>query len=385
MFEARSHRRQIEWIEGPQRPRPLIARVVSGGGLLASTLRADVAPAGRLFRLTRLNVLRPFVAAALAAFVASPAFAGIIPLADVENGTEVTADQCKAVTETVFVKVDGQDFCVRYYLSTAGGTGDEAVVFLNGDPGCRVDIRKLTCTFGPKAKPWSTEARAKMAEQMSVAFKEPAIYFARIGQDGSSGHSALVHTQLEFDLTNAALNALKQKLHLRALDLFGHSGGAGIAATLFGVRSDVNCDVAASPGLYIADTDPYKLCTGGQKCDSKLLSYSASDRIPSMVHKDGHLYLITDPRDTQTRLDMQQPFVDAFRRAGGTLEQVFVNVAGDPHHHYTTQYGQTVMRDCLAHASDLQVEADVSRQNADDIKALLVKAQPETEPDDQGQ
>jgi len=336
--------------------------------------------------LERLSMLRPLAVAAVAAFAASPAFAGIIPLSDVENGTEVTADQCKAEPETLWVKADGHEFCVRYYLSTAGGNGDEPVVFLNGDPGCRVDIRKKTCMFGPKAKPWSTEARAGMAAQMSRAFEVPAVYLARIGQDGSSGYSAWVHTELELDLANASLDALKARLHARGFNLLGHSGGAGLAGALLGLRTDINCDVVASGGLYITDTDPYKLCTGGQNCNRKLLSANAADHVGQMVQHGGHLYLVTDPRDTQTRLDMQQPFVDAFRKVGGTVEQVFVDVPGDPHHHYTTQYGQTVMRDCLANAADLQVEADVAGQNAGDLKAALTKAvaaQAEADTDDQ--
>ena len=289
------------------------------------------------------------------------------------------------IGEGAGVKVDGRDFCVRYYLSTTGGTGDEPVLFLNGDPGCKVDIRKLTCTFGPNARPWSTEQREKMAQQLSLTFKRPAIYFARIGQDGSSGYSALVHTVLELDLTNAALDAIKAQLHLKGFDLLGHSGGAGIAAMLLGDRTDINCDVVASGGLYIADTDPYRLCVNGQKCDAKLRSYSASDSIGAMLQNGGHLYLVTDPRDTQTRIDMQMPFVEAYRKAGGRLEQLFVDVPGDPHHHYTTQYGKTVMRDCLAGASDLQVEADVSQQNATDLQAELAKSAPSETPDDAGQ
>src|SRR6516164_1947218 len=71
-----------------------------------------------------------FLAAALAA---SPLWAEIIPAVEMARGKSVTQQQCAADTSAVWVSSFGRNFCMRYYLSTSGGEGANAVVFLNGD------------------------------------------------------------------------------------------------------------------------------------------------------------------------------------------------------------------------------------------------------------
>jgi len=41
----------------------------------------------------------------------------------------VTESQCKSLRTAAWVRVDGTGYCVRYWLSTAGGSKDEAIVF----------------------------------------------------------------------------------------------------------------------------------------------------------------------------------------------------------------------------------------------------------------
>ena len=69
-----------------------------------------------------------------AALLAScPAGAETIPAREMLRGTEMTADACAPIRNAVWVMVYGHGFCMRYYLSTAGGTDDVPVIFLNGD------------------------------------------------------------------------------------------------------------------------------------------------------------------------------------------------------------------------------------------------------------
>ena len=86
---------------------------------------------------------RPFswllAATAWVLAAALPAQAHIVPVADMLRGIRMTQAQCAAIPMTVWLKVMGRDFCIRYYLSTAGGEGSRPVVFLQGDRFGRFD------------------------------------------------------------------------------------------------------------------------------------------------------------------------------------------------------------------------------------------------------
>src|ERR1700680_1337272 len=80
-----------------------------------------------------IGACRIGAAIVLALLVAPPACADIIRLVDMWHGLVMTQAQCAAVSQAVWVSVSGRSFCMRYYLSTAGGQGSRPVVFLNGD------------------------------------------------------------------------------------------------------------------------------------------------------------------------------------------------------------------------------------------------------------
>src|SRR6266852_2590854 len=87
---------------------------------------------------------------AAAALAATGAGAEIIKKEDMLRGITTTRDQCAATPQTLWLNVDKQDFCVRYYLSTAGGEGTRPVVFLQGDYPATVNVR--TWQWIPTAK-----------------------------------------------------------------------------------------------------------------------------------------------------------------------------------------------------------------------------------------
>src|ERR1700722_258723 len=75
----------------------------------------------------------PAVVLATVALAATGAGADIIKKEDMLRGITTTRERCAATAQTVWVTADGQDFCVRYYVSMAGGEGARPVVFLSGD------------------------------------------------------------------------------------------------------------------------------------------------------------------------------------------------------------------------------------------------------------
>jgi len=52
---------------------------------------------------------------------------------DLLRGVTMSRVQCDATPQALWLNVDGHDFCVRYYRSTAGGEGARPVIVLQGD------------------------------------------------------------------------------------------------------------------------------------------------------------------------------------------------------------------------------------------------------------
>ena len=151
------------------------------------------------------------LAAALLPPAASPARAHIVPLADLVRGIAMTPAQCAALPQAVWLNVMGRDFCIRYYLSTAGGESARPVVFLQGDRLGRLNLKTGEFTPGPRDKDLDTDDFVRIADALSRQTKTAAIYLARAGLDGSSGDHRIRHSVLELNVANAALDAIKQR------------------------------------------------------------------------------------------------------------------------------------------------------------------------------
>src|SRR5262249_14602434 len=95
--------------------------------LTATALSRKLCP----IKSTRNGLLALTLASALCG--AKGAGAEIIRAQDMLRGIESTPARCAATPNTVWVSAYGHDFCVRYYVSTIGGTGRRPVVFLQGD------------------------------------------------------------------------------------------------------------------------------------------------------------------------------------------------------------------------------------------------------------
>ena len=160
-------------------------------------------------RSTRMR--RAFAAIALAGALTAATGAGadIIKKEDMLRGIAMTRAQCTAIAQAVWVTVSGRDFCVRYYLSTAGGEGPRPVVFLQGDYFGKLDPKTWTWVDPSDAKDIDTDDLMKLADGFSKMAKTTAIYLARIGVEGTSGNHTSRKTLLELRLMNAALDAIR--------------------------------------------------------------------------------------------------------------------------------------------------------------------------------
>jgi dienelactone hydrolase len=333
-----------------------------------SWLSSRLAAPARLAGLTGLTGLT--LAAALLAAV--PARAEIIKFSALMRGLTMTSEQCAALPQAVWITASGNSFCVRYYLSTAGGTGDRPVVMLQGDQIGRFDPRTQSFEIAPdlKTEDTDTDNYVKYADAMSKRFKGPAIYLARIGLDGSSGFHGIRHTMLELSATNQALEAIKRKHHFAGFHLIGQSGGATLVGGLLGLRTDIACAVPGSGNLIQLTEVKHPNSSPTSWIDPAAMA-------PAIVKSSkARILVVTDPDDEVVPAERQTGFVERLRDAGGHVEQLFVQ-AIDAKHHGVTLYAVFAMDGCLHNASDAEIE----KRLASYVKSRIASAKPNVKPD----
>jgi pimeloyl-ACP methyl ester carboxylesterase len=248
------------------------------------------------------------------------------------------------------VEALNRSFCIRYYLSNAGGEGSRPVVFLQGDYLKTEDER--------------TDDLTKEADHISRNVGTAAIYLARVGRDGSSGSHDMRHSLLELHAANAALQAIKEKHGFEGFHIYGHSGGAMVVGGLLALRTDLACVVIADGRLV-----------GTRKAnlrDPALRDYSAADWIPVIARNHStRILVVSDPKDKAVPIGDQSPFVVKLRKAGGEVEQFLVDAGGfDPgFHHFTMPFAEVAIRDCVHGANNDAIAADLSALVAKSLAA----------------
>ena len=279
--------------------------------------------------------------------------ADIIKKDDMLHGITIGRAECQAIRDTVWVNVDGRDFCVRYYLSTAGGEGRVPVVFMQGDYLGKLDTKNLSWIDPSETTDIDTEHLMRTADAFSKMTKTTAIYLARIGVDGTSGDHRSRKTLLELHLMNAALDAIKQRHNFLGFHLVGQSGGSKLVGGLIALRRDVACAVSgsgplASPSGSNATRDPGRIY------------FDPSQHIAEIAQNRAlRILVVTDPTDKKVPLAQQAGFVEKMREAGRSVPEFMVE-AIDKDHHGVVVYAQLVIAGCVLGKTDAEIASAVS-------------------------
>jgi hypothetical protein len=285
------------------------------------------------------------VLVSVASLVPSAARAEIIKFDDMRRGTTVTAAQCASTKNAVWVSAYGRNVCMRYFLSDAGGSGQQVTFFLNGDKPGTMPNQKVQ---PEDVKDTDTEILERRAGKISRDLGQPAIYLARMGLDGSSGHHAQRRTNLELHITNAAIEAIKRRHGFTTVNLFGQSGGSTLIGSLLSLRNDVNCAVSGS-GRLVAKASSIR--ENATTADPALRIINPSDGLAKIVRTSrAKIMVVTDPNDQRVTREHQDPFVKSLQKAGRQVDQFYV-AAKDPLHHGVSKFAQTVTRECLRGSS----------------------------------
>src|SRR5215470_9427326 len=154
--------------------------------------------------------------------------------AELLRGKRITQAECAALPGAVWAAVDQQGECIRYYHSTAGGSGSEVVVFFSAEvasTNARGEVKPYD--FYVKRTPAALQERIAGT---SRTLRMPYLYLGRPGSYGSSGEYAKRRTPREIDLISAALDAIRSRHGYTRLHLAGYSEGGHAAAALLARR-----------------------------------------------------------------------------------------------------------------------------------------------------
>lgn len=288
----------------------------------------------------------------------SAARADIIKKEDMLHGITITHAECQAIRDTVWVNADGRDFCVRYYLSTAGGEGRVPVVFMQGDYLGKLDVKTLTWIDPSDTTDIDTDNLMRTADAFSKMAKTTAIYLARIGVEGTSGDHKSRKTLLELHLMNAALDAIKQRHNFLGFHLVGQSGGSKLVGGLIALRRDVGCAVSGSGPL--APPSGSKNDAGRANLDPGRTYFDVTQHVPEIAQNRAlRILLVTDPTDKNVPLAQQAGFVDKMRQAGRWVPEFMVE-AIDKEHHGVVVYAQLVIAGCVLGKTDAEIASAVA-------------------------
>jgi hypothetical protein len=301
---------------------------------------------------------------ALLSLAAAPCRADIVPFNQMLNGITMTPAQCSTLPQSVWVTAYGRGYCIRYYLSNAGGEGARPAVFLEGDQLGRYNERTDQFT-NYKPKDIDTDKLALYVDSISRRVKTSAVYLARIGVDGSSGRESVRHSYLELSIMDGALDAIKRRHNFTGFHLVGQSGGAGLVGGLLGKRRDIGCAVPGSGRLAILNS---KAMIGSPD----RARFDPIQETNNIVRNGARIIVITDPADMRVPEKHQTTFVNAVRAAGGPIEQHFVQ-ATDDNHHGVTAYSIYAAGQCIAAASSAQIAQGLSNLVAKRIAAAQEK------------
>ena len=265
----------------------------------------------------------------------------------IRRGVAFTEEACRG-PHRLSAKVDGRPFCIRYFLSNAGGTTkDAALVFFDGDIGA---VRNGAPVLNEAAARVTAGGIGRNARVWSRLYGGAYVVIGRIGTLGTSGHHVRDRRTLtEARVAAVALDRLKELHGFRRFHLVGQSGGGHTVATLAQTRTDVGCAVITSGVVAV------KSFTRDRGAPANFMlrgKYDPIDFVDQMRHQPGRrLILLSDPQDKVVSFRSQSEFVARVRSQALPILHITAS-AGDKDFHSLAAAGHRVAIDCAGEARD---------------------------------
>lgn len=251
-----------------------------------------------------------------------------------------SCEEMEARHTAVWVNVEGNGYCLRYYAAGLDLIGENAVVaaWMPGD-----------VMGGPKSvghqQGIGVASMISQSKSLSERYGVPWIFLARPGSYGSAGkHYDIRHKPLEAKLVAAQIDALKARYHIGRWALGGHSGGGTLAAEFLSRRNDIQCAVLSSAAAAYRERLKQRGFTGRLKTEVFFDPYDALDRIP--IQADRRIFVLADPRETNIPFSTQKLYFDGLKSRGHAAWMLALKKAPAPKYHSLVDFGEAATGMC---------------------------------------
>lgn len=245
----------------------------------------------------------------------------------VVSGSVMTQDACRWPDTSVWIVVDGQGECIRYFHEGLAAENNIAHVYFHGDRLWHSKGSIKTVSYrdnGPTALQSHTQKNAAYYGLPYIRLSRPGVY-------GSSGDHKQRRRAGESLIVNAALDAIKRRHKIKQFHLSGQSGGGHVVAALLPRRNDVRCAVITSGVVAVAmrnfergwSTD----ITGHDDF------YDPIDHIREIAPDPARrIFIVGDPGDTNVPFSGQSAYYRMLKSAGHNAWLIKANGKGLRNH-----------------------------------------------------
>lgn len=278
---------------------------------------------------------------------------------DLFNGTPGEEPACRDLPLSVWVTVDGQGDCIRYYAGRLeAGPHPRAMVFLHGDRIGGTRARNNLQSLSNYAKT-SPDDLQRQAERWAQSVGMPYIFLARLGTYGSSGDHTQRRRPREIAVVAAAFDAIAVKHQITRFGISGQSGGGLLAAALLAARDDIDCAALSSAGSSIRS----RMVALNLRVDTTGYFDSVdTSELVGKIRKNPlpRIFIIGDPRDKTVPHSSQLDYFAKLQAVG----QAPVRIDGrakDQNFHGLDEHGRIASIMCMNGIGDEQIRARLAQ------------------------
>lgn len=281
------------------------------------------------------------------------------PTTDTTNRIErINRTQCLSMPNRIWPTAGAYVECIAYLAPAKQSAGPTAIVYFHGD----VPRDELK----PKVMADMRAHFQNLVDDITQHTKIPVFVVGRPGVLGSSGSHINGGQRDESEITNAAVDEIKQRHAVQGFVLAGQSGGARLAAQLLITgRRDIECAVMAS-GAYglprLVNGSNVRTDVWGKPGNRYLVPLHNLSDITRDTQR--RLYVVGDPRDSRSPFSNQREWAEELARAGHHAVLLRANAEGKEHHGLSSM-ALLVASLCAAGKSDQTISEIVAKASAD--------------------
>ena len=282
---------------------------------------------------------------ALGACVTSPKNADTFTDAGVVSGSVMTEQTCTFPGSSIWVMVDGQGECVRYFAAGLESATPLVHVWFHGDrmmqslsDGAAWVPRGWYNNNDPRTLQGYADRDANKYGMLYIRYSRPGVY-------GSSGDHKERRLKREADIVDTALDALKARHGIERFALTGQSGGGHVVASLLARRNDIVCATITSGAVAVAQRNAIR----GWSTDATGYSnfYDPIDHVGDIpADPRRRIFVVGDPRDSNVPFSTQVNYHKALTAAGHQAHLIKADGKG-PSRHGLSLAGFRVAKWCV--------------------------------------